>query len=57
MRINFKTMNDSLLQELEPVLRPDQLERFKRRMDRMKRFDGPPGKPRRPPFRDRKPRD
>jgi hypothetical protein len=57
MRITFKTMNDSLIKDLEPILHPEQIERFKKRMERMKRFGGPPGKPHRPPFRDRKPRD
>jgi hypothetical protein len=57
MRINFKAMNDSLIKDLEPILHPEQIERFKKRMERMKRFEGPPGKPHRPPFRDRKPQD
>jgi hypothetical protein len=53
MRLNFKAANDSLIKELEPVLRPEQLERFKRRLERMKRFGGPPGPPHRPPHRDK----
>ena len=57
MRITFKTMNDSLIKDLEPILHSEQIERFKKRMKRMKRFEGPPGKPHRPPFRDRKPQD
>ena len=57
MRINFKAMNDSLIKDLGPILHPEQIERFKKRMERMKRFGGPPGKPHRPPFRDRKPRE
>jgi hypothetical protein len=57
MRITFKTMNDSLIKDLEPILHPEQIERFKKRMERMKRFGGPPGKPHGPPFRDRKPQD
>jgi hypothetical protein len=57
MRITFKSMNDSLIKDLEPILNPEQIERFKTRMERMKRFGGPPGKPHRPPFRDRKQQD
>ena len=57
MRITFKTMNYSLIKDLKPILHPEQIERFKKRMERMKRFEGPPGKPHRPPFRDRKPQD
>jgi len=57
MRITFKTMNDSLIKDLEPILHPEQIERFKKRMERMKRFGGPPGKPHGPPFRDRKPQE
>lgn len=57
MRITFKTMNDSLIKDLEPILHPEQIERFKKRMERMKRFGGPPGKRHGPPFRDRKPQD
>jgi hypothetical protein len=57
MRINFKAMNDSLIKDLGPILHPEQIERFKKRMNRMKRFGGPPGKPHRPPLRDREPQD
>ena len=56
IRFNFEAMNDSLIKDLEPVLRPDQIARFKQRMERMKRFGGPPGRHRRPSERmDRKP--
>jgi len=48
MRLNFGAMNDSLIKALEPVLRPDQITRFKQKMERMKRFGGPPGRHRRP---------
>ena len=40
MRRNFKVMNDSLIQDLSQVLRPEQLERFKERMEKMRRFGG-----------------
>jgi hypothetical protein len=53
MHKNFEAMNDSLLQDLNKVLRPEQLERFKSRMERMRRF-GPPGRPgHKKPARDR----
>jgi hypothetical protein len=52
IRVTFKTMNDSLIKDLEPILRPEQIERFKKRMDRMRRFGPPPGKPHRRPFRE-----
>ncbi len=48
IRFNFEAMNDSLIKDLEPVLRPDQITRFKQRMERMKRFGGPPGRHGRP---------
>jgi len=52
MRMQFKVMNDSLFQDLEKVLRPEQIEQLKDRMERMKRFSRPPGPPRHRP-RDR----
>lgn len=48
MRFNFEARSDSLIKDLEPVLRPDQITRFKERMERMKRFGGPPGRHGRP---------
>jgi len=42
MRKNFESQGDSLFKELENVLRPEQLGRFKERMDRMRKFGKPP---------------
>ena len=54
MRGNFEAMNDSLIKELETVLTPEQISRFKKKMERMKR----PGRHRRPhgkPMREERP--
>ena len=45
MRQDFETRNDSLYQELEVVLRPDQIERLKQRMKKLRRFAPPGGRP------------
>lgn len=54
MRQDFEARNDSLYKELDEVLRPDQIERLKDRMKRLRRF-APPGGDHRPPH-DRPPR-
>ena len=55
MRQDFETRNDSLYQELEQVLRPDQIERLKQRMERLRRFAPPGSGPR--PHHEHPPRD
>jgi hypothetical protein len=45
MHKNFTALNDSLIQDLSEVLRPDQLEHFKSRMERMRKFGPPRGRP------------
>jgi hypothetical protein len=54
MHEEFDAINDSLVQDLSQVLRPEQLERFKKRLKKMRRF-GPPGRPgHRKPMRDKR---